>query len=45
MRGTIHIKNMKMEAGKQYVVKYFDGKTLTDDVKKKEIFTRVEMYF
>lgn len=27
MRGTIHIKNMKMEAGKQYVVKYFDGKT------------------
>ena len=27
------------------MAEYFDGKTLTDDVKKKEIFTRVEMYF
>ena len=27
MRGNVHIKNMKMTAGKQYLVKYFDGKT------------------
>lgn len=25
MRGNIHIKNMKMLAGKQYTVKYYDG--------------------
>ena len=28
MNGNIHIKNMKLTAGKQYVVKYYDGKTL-----------------
>ncbi len=28
MKGNIYIKNMKMLAGKQYVVKYYDGNTV-----------------
>ena len=27
------------------MAEYFDGKQLSTDLKKKEIFTRVEMYF
>ena len=28
MRGNIYIRNMKMNAGKQYTVRYYDGKSL-----------------